>query len=159
MQPSLSLFYRSRARQEVKAMVVSKCRQNFWTKRFQRNPHNVYLEDATKSLMVPCLHRINQVCSSWHDNRHTHTERLPYPSRMCRGLIMLASCSYNNISCNGAFTVQSIWNISTAYSDTTNTWATIIFLTRIQGIIVQLAIIQVCSYWENTASMSPSVRS
>ena len=34
--------------------------------------HNSYLEDAVKSLMEPCLYRINQVYSSWRDNRHTH---------------------------------------------------------------------------------------
>ena len=66
-------------------MVVSKCHPNFWTKRFQRNPHNSDIKNAIKSLMTPCLHRIDQVCSSWCDNRHTHahshTEWLPYPSR------------------------------------------------------------------------------
>ena len=41
-------------------------------------------EIATKSQTAPCLHRIHQVCSSWCGIR---TERLRYPSHMCRGLI------------------------------------------------------------------------
>ena len=28
---------------------------------------------AIKSLVTPCVHHINQVCSSWHGSRHTHT--------------------------------------------------------------------------------------
>ena len=49
---------------------------------FHRDIHRVIViaaqqdntENATKSLTAPCLHRIHQVCSSWHGNRtHTHT--------------------------------------------------------------------------------------
>ena len=45
------LFCSSRVHQEVKkAEVISKCRQNFRTKRFQRNPHNTHVEISTINL-------------------------------------------------------------------------------------------------------------
>ena len=54
-----------RAGQEAKkAEVISKCRQNFWTKRFQRNPPNAYVENSAENLMTPEFRRENKVCSS-----------------------------------------------------------------------------------------------
>ena len=47
-----------------KAEVISKCRQNFWKKCFQRNPHNAYIENSTESLIIPELWQKNEVCSS-----------------------------------------------------------------------------------------------
>ena len=38
--------------------------KTFWTKRFQRNPHNTYIEISTESLMTPEFQRIIEVCSS-----------------------------------------------------------------------------------------------
>ena len=59
------LFCPSRAGQEAKkAAVVSKCRQNFWTKRCQRNPHDTYVKFSTESLMTPDFQHIIEVCSS-----------------------------------------------------------------------------------------------
>ena len=43
---------------------ISKCRQNFQTKRFQRNPHNTYVEIITESLMAPDFQWINEVYNS-----------------------------------------------------------------------------------------------
>ena len=54
------IFHQSRAHQEVKKAVVV----SFWTKCFQWNLHNSYVEKATKSLTAPCFQRINQVCGS-----------------------------------------------------------------------------------------------
>ena len=73
-----------------KAAVTSKWCQNSWTNRFQRKPHDKNLENCIKNSMTPCFRHINEVCSRIRGNRliQTHTERLPYPSRMCRGLIM-----------------------------------------------------------------------
>ena len=68
-------------RQRWSVCRIRKCRQNFWTKGFQQTPHNAYIENSTESPDFQC------VCNS--SNRHTHTKRLPQPSRMHRGLINL----------------------------------------------------------------------
>ena len=70
------LFCPSRVHQEAKkAEVISKSRQNFWTKRFQQNSHNTYVDNNTESLMVPDFQHINEVCSSYLSNRHTQTHK------------------------------------------------------------------------------------
>ena len=57
-----------------KAVVVGKRHQNFWTNRFQWNPHNAYVEISIESLMTPDFQHINEVCSSQLDNRQTDTQ-------------------------------------------------------------------------------------
>ena len=42
-------------------------------KAFSANPHNVYVENSTESLMTPKFRRKNEVCSSVVIDRHTHT--------------------------------------------------------------------------------------
>ena len=60
---------------------IRKCRQDFLTKGFQQIPHNAFVKNSTESPDFQC------VCSS--SNTHVHTEQLPQPSHMHRGLINL----------------------------------------------------------------------
>jgi hypothetical protein len=47
-----------------KATMTSICHQNFWTKRFQLNPHNSYHQNAVKNLTTSHLRLLNKVCRS-----------------------------------------------------------------------------------------------
>ena len=58
-----------------KAVVVSKCRQNFWTKRFQRNPHNAYVEISIESLMI--LNKVFSMKSTQCIHVHWNQHRKP----------------------------------------------------------------------------------
>ena len=78
-------FCPSRVHQEAKAEVISKSCQNFWTKYFQQNPHNTYVENSTESLMAPSFQRIKKVTDT-HTHRMTtvtfaHAPRVKYNSR------------------------------------------------------------------------------
>ena len=101
------LFCPSGARQEArKAVLIGKWCENFWTKHFQRKPHDKNLENTIKNPIIPCFQRINEVCSRFHGNRQTgttysHTDRTTTITlqRMCRGLIIpLANAHFWELS-------------------------------------------------------------
>ena len=73
-QPIYTLSHAIASSGKVKKLRIGKCRQNWRTKRFQRNPHNTCVWNAVKNRITLSLRLANEVWSSYRVNRQTDTQ-------------------------------------------------------------------------------------
>ena len=71
-KPSLSLLFTKSSSRSEEGRGDQQMSPELLNKVISTNPHNTYLENTTRSLMVLHFHRINEVYGSQRGNRQTH---------------------------------------------------------------------------------------